>query len=395
MNEGFPQVPLSNLADLRMGGTPSRAEPSYWAEAQSGHPWVSIADLNGKFIDTTRETITDSGVNAGRLRSVPPGVPIMSFKLTIGKCAIPKRRVFTNEAIIALAPLEGRSVARWLYHVVPSIASRQISATAVKGQTLNLPKLRRLLVPVPAIGEQRQIAEILDAIDEQIDAESKILGKLASAGGAVLFRELRQINKFHSVRLEEIAVVERGRFVARPRNDPRFYGGAYPFIQTGDVTRGSGKVIHDATQSLNEDGRRMSREFPAGTIAVTIAANIGETSILGRPMCFPDSVVGVVASPGVSTRFLELCIRRQKPILEARAPQSAQKNINLQDLRPLEIPLPPRDVQMFIERLWSDDERLIGKVSQGMRKLEMFKKGLMEDLLTGRVRLTRAGELTG
>src|SRR5207248_9239773 len=93
-------------------------------------------------------------------------------------------------------------------------------------------------------------------------------------------------------------------------------------------------------QTLNNLGLAVSRQFPSGTIAITIAANIADTAILARPMCFPDSVVGAEVRPPHNVRFVELSIRRAKHVLDARAPQSAQKNINLEDLRPLMIALP-------------------------------------------------------
>ncbi len=53
--------------------------------------------------------------------------------------------------------------------------------------------------------------------------------------------------------LGAIAVLERGKFTARPRNDPRLYGGEYPFIQTGDVTNSNGS-IDGYSQTLNREG---------------------------------------------------------------------------------------------------------------------------------------------
>ena len=80
------------------------------------------------------------------------------------------------------------------------------------------------------------------------------------------------------VALSSVASVERGKFAHRPRNDPRFYGGQHPFIQTGDVAACDG-LIDTYSQTLNEEGLAISRLFPSGTIVVTIAANIGSTGI--------------------------------------------------------------------------------------------------------------------
>jgi len=75
------------------------------------------------------------------------------------------------------------------------------------------------------------------------------------------------------VRLEEIATVERGKFSARPRNDPKYYGGNIPFLQTGDVASATG-VILTHSQTLNDEGLKVSKLFPAGTLLITIAAPI-------------------------------------------------------------------------------------------------------------------------
>ena len=182
--------------------------------------------------------------------------------------------------------------------------------------------------------------------------------------------------------LSELADVDRGKFTHRPRNDPRFYGGSYPFIQTGDIANSSGGILSTYSQTLNERGITVSREFPVGTIAITIAANIADTAILGIPMFFPDSVVGAVVKKPNSIRYVELCIRRAKQRLDARAPQSAQKNINLEDLRPLLIPVPSPEEQHRIAEVIDTIDSAIAHTSSLIAKLKQMKAGLLHDLLT-------------
>ena len=146
------------------------------------------------------------------------------------------------------------------------------------------------------------------------------------------------------VQLQSISSVERGRFSHRPRNEPHLYGGPYPFVQTGDIAACDG-FIRTYQQTLSEDGLAVSRVFPTGTIAITIAANIGATGITTFPVAFPDSVVGIQAYPRVNTRFLELVLRTRKRDFERLATESVQKNINLDTLRPLLIQLPGANEQ--------------------------------------------------
>ena len=268
------------------------------------------------------------------------------------------------------------------------------SFRALTGQTSigHLPRsnLVRWLVPVPPLEEQRQIAEILDTIDETIQATEGVIAKLIRHREGLEAWLLREGQDAKHVALTEVASVDRGKFSARPRNDPAFYGGKYPFIQTGDVTRAQRRTGIGYAQTLNDLGLAVSRKFQVGTIAVTIAANIADTAILDRPMCFPDSVVGVTVFRPNSTRWIELCIHGAKPILEARAPQSAQKNINLQDLRPLIIPVLDPARQHVLAEAWEEQLRLVDREMLSVAKLNQLRSGLAADLLSGRVRTVAA-----
>jgi type I restriction enzyme S subunit len=119
--------------------------------------------------------------------------------------------------------------------------------------------------------------------------------------------------------LVNVASIERGRFMPRPRNDPDFYGGNIPFIQTGDVTRSDGRIL-SYTQTLNERGFSVSRVFPKGTIVLTIAANIGDTGILDFDSAFPDSLVGITPRDCLSNEYLALYLRTQKDEMDRLAP---------------------------------------------------------------------------
>ncbi|MFX0199060.1 MAG: restriction endonuclease subunit S [Candidatus Hodarchaeota archaeon] len=92
---------------------------------------------------------------------------------------------------------------------------------------------------------------------------------------------------WHLVRLSDVGEVNRGRSRHRPRHASHLYGGQYPFIQTGDV-KASGGRITKYQQTYSAAGLQQSRLWPAGTMCITIAANIAETGILAFDACFPD-----------------------------------------------------------------------------------------------------------
>ncbi len=152
------------------------------------------------------------------------------------------------------------------------------------------------------------------------------------------------------LRLPEIGDLDRGKSRHRPRNDPKLFGGAYPFIQTGDV-RAANRVLTEFSSTYNEFGLEQSRLWPIGTVCITIAANIAETAILGIEACFPDSIVGFLPDiDRMSSDYVEYFIRTMRSELEAFAPATAQKNINLNVLSSVRVPVPPKEEQAEIVR---------------------------------------------
>ena len=149
-------------------------------------------------------------------------------------------------------------------------------------------------------------------------------------------------------KISSLGEFDRGKSKHRPRDAAHLYGGPYPFIQTGDVTNSDGRIT-SFRQTYSEAGLAQSRLWPAGTLAITIAANIAETAILTFPACFPDSVVGFTADPAkADVRFIEYLFQAMRKQVKSHAYGSAQENINLEVLRKLEFPIPPLQLQTKI-----------------------------------------------
>ena len=187
--------------------------------------------------------------------------------------------------------------------------------------------------------------------------------------------------------LGELASIERGRFSARPRNDPKYYGGKIPFLQTGDISR-SKVNISTFSQTLNSKGLKVSRLFPAGTLFLTIAANIGDVAIANFATACPDSLVAISPKPNVNKLWLlyELASRKKK--IESLATISAQLNINLEKLKPYPLPVPSEAEQNRIAKIISDTDSLLECLDQIIFKKQNIKQGIMQQLLTGQKRLS-------
>ncbi|MBZ0097203.1 MAG: restriction endonuclease subunit S, partial [Sulfuricella sp.] len=166
----------------------------------------------------------------------------------------------------------------------------------------------------------------------------------------------------------------------RPRDDERLYGGPYPFIQTGDV-RKSGGTIREYSQTYSNFGLKQSRLWPAGTLCITIAANIAETGILAFDACFPDSIVGFLSTDTITTRYVEFFIRTAKENLEQFAPATAQKNINLDVLQNVAVPFPPlaeqRAIVNELELRFSLTDEAEAQVNANLQRAERLRQSIL------------------
>jgi len=290
------------------------------------------------------------------------------------------------------------------YLLSPWVQKRHFMGLKVRSAQphLNSSQLEETPIPLPPLPEQKKIAEILSTVDQAIEKVGEAIEKtrklkkglmqelLTKGIGRKEFKdtEIGRIPREWAVsRLGEISKLERGKFAFRPRNDPRFYNGKYPFIQTGDIGEANG-IIKTYSQTLNEEGFKISKLFKKGTIVISIAGNIGDVGILNFDSCFPDSVVGISANDDkANTLFLMYLLQGFKTELNSIAPRSTQKNINLEILGTFKLPIPPLTEQQKIAEILSGVDGRLDLLSKRKERLEKVKKGVMNDLLMGRKRV--------
>lgn len=217
------------------------------------------------------------------------------------------------------------------------------------------PRFDNFKIPYPPLVEQQKISAILDAADSLRQKDQQLVEHY-NALSQSLFLEMFghpvtnpmgwDYHEFGS-----IGNLDRGKSKHRPRNDPELLGGDYPLIQTGDVANCDGH-IKNYSSTYSEIGLMQSKMWKAGTLCITIAANIAKTGILDFDACFPDSVVGFIPNKKTNIEYVQRWLSFLQKLLEDTAPMAAQKNINLKILRELSVPLPPIELQnQFAERI--------------------------------------------
>lgn len=276
--------------------------------------------------------------------------------------------------------------------------------------TLNYEDFSTLPMLQPPFEEQQRITNYLNKkcikIDTIIEKQQIIIEKLKLYKQSVITKtvtkglnpdvemkdsEIEWIGKipmhWGKMKLKYATKIMRGKFNHRPRNDPDYYDGKYPFVQTGDVAKAN-KYIKTYSQTLNELGYSVSKEFPKGSICLTIAANVGDVSILGFDACFPDSIVGFVPLDIIEQNYLYYVLKTMKLQFLRKAIISTQLNLNIEIIKEEFIPIAPITEQMEIvkdlEKRIEQIDRVIGIKQQLISRCIDYKKSLIFEVVTGK-----------
>ena len=249
---------------------------------------------------------------------------------------------------------------QYLHYALCSPEYKRYIKSLSEGANINNLKYKDLelfTIPVPPLSEQHRIVSRLDAAFAHIDELKANAEKQLSEARALFQKALTKAMKpkegWEEKKMGDVCEVNRGRSKHRPRNDKRLYGGNYPFIQTGDIHNAHGGILKSYSQTYSDFGLAQSRLWKKGTICITIAANIGETAILGMDACFPDSVVGIYPNEVLlNAHFLNYYLVSIKESIDKLSYGTAQKNINLEILNNLLVYLPPlSEQQRIVSRL--------------------------------------------
>ncbi len=390
----------SKTKKVGSGITPTGGEKNY---KQSGRPFVRSQNIGWgellledvAFIDEE----THSSFSSTQIEVFDVLLNITGA--SIGRCVVADARieggnVNQHVCIVRVKPDELNPFFLNQY-LISHDGQKQIDSFQAGGnrQGLNFEQIRSFLIPLPTqSAEQQKIAESLSSVDELMAAQARKVDALKTHKKGLMqqlfpregetaprlrFPEFRNAGEWEERKLGTVCDIQRGKFSHRPRNDPRFFGGPYPFIQTGDVVKSEGRAVI-ASQSLNEEGLAVSKLFKPTIVLITIAANIGDTGLLQTEGCFTDSVVGLIPRKDVIPVFLELIMRGQKDNLNKVATTGAQRNINNEILREVSILLPSVPEQHRIASCLTSLDALITAETQKLAALKVHKKGLMQQL---------------
>ena len=351
MNE-WKTVRLGDVFDLQMGKTPERKNLDFFSTTDN--KWISIADISkaDKYIFETKEFISDEAVKKSGIKQIPANTVIMSFKLSIGKTAITKVPMYSNEAIMAFLPNGKYEVDNdFLYHLFSNKDWSEGSNKAVKGITLNKASLLKVKILLPPLTIQKQIAKTMDKCTEIISKNKRILEKydtLTKSRFIEMFGDNPIENgKWKVEKLEDVCdLITDGT-----HKTPNYQQKGIRFISAKNII--NGKIDLTDTKFITEEEYKQIQKrcrVEKNDVLLTKSGSLGSSAIIDF-----DIPIGLFESLAVIKYKRNLLNGIfVKELLSAESSQKqfnngvkgiAIKHLHLNVIAALKIPIPPLELQ--------------------------------------------------
>lgn len=357
INSDFPIVNLKDVAEVISGQSP---KSEFYNGMGEGLPFYQgKTEFTEYFIGEPKIWTTSITKDAFK------DDILMSVRAPVGPVNFSNQHICIGRGLAAIRVKEN-IIKEYLFYLLKSQEKNIKGDGGAVFDSISRQQIEALQIPLPPLSVQEEIVAEIEAYQKIIDGAKAVVENYKP--------HIDIAPDWEMVELGEVCEIKRGRFSHRPRNAPEFYGGRYPFIQTGDVVKSNGGSI-PYTQTLNEKGLSVSKLFKPTIVLITIAANIGDTGILDYEACFTDSVVGLIPDKRVNPYYLELIMRTQKKRLNDIAPQAAQKNINVAILKEVVIPIPPLETQRQIVSQIEEEQELVNANKQ---LIEIFEQKIKD-----------------
>ncbi len=381
---------LEELFDLQMGKTPSRNNFNYWNT--NDNKWVSISDLSqsGRYIHETKEYISDDAIAESGIKVIPANTVIMSFKLSIGKVAITKEEMYSNEAIMAFHDKHTTELLpEYIYYLFRNKDWSIGTNKAVMGKTLNKATLSQMKISVCSIQKQREIVSVLNKVSEIIDnMKDQIfaLDELIKSRFVEMFGDmLLNTMGWDESSLESIAEIVSG--ISKGRKVKNINLREVPYMAVSNVKDGYIDWTTIKTIMATEQEIEQYRLMP-NDILMTEGGDpdkLGRGAIIKEPMensihqnhIFRVRLNGELILP----MFFEEYLQHQKAkryFLRCAKQTTGIASINMKQLRALPVLIPPLELQNQFATFVHQIDKLKLTAKESLKKLEIMQKALMQ-----------------
>ena len=417
--QDWDRMQIRQLGAIVGGSTPSRAVPSFW---RGTIPWVTPGEVSGntgKLLHGANEHISASGLASSGANLLPVGSLLVTTRATLGACVVNAVPMATNQGFKSIVFRQAADSAFYVHlfdKVKPELVRRASGTTFLE---ISGSEFSSIEVPSPGQGEKLQISKILDTLDTAIHETEAIIAKLKALKQGLLHDLLtRGIDSNGELRpsqaeaphlykhsplgwipkewdikkISEVSDVRSGSTPSRGQASRYFTETGVPWVKTLDLNE---DAIHQTDERITTAAIRETSciVLPEGTVLIAMYGGweqIGRTGLLAVAAATNQAISALVfKSRETVPEFVLRAMQHGRPRWQ-RVAASTRKdpNITKADVLSFEIPSPSAEEQSEIAcRVRLSIDRLKLEI-RTLAKLRCHKSGLMDDLLTGRVRVT-------
>jgi type I restriction enzyme, S subunit len=394
--DGWKRKSLGEIADISSGSTPLRQKDEYWNEGTIH--WVTTGEIDYQIIESAKEKITELALKECSLKIYDRGTILMAMYgqgITRGRIALLGINAATNQACCAIS-VDSSADTKFIYFQLEHLY-QEIRKLGHGGnqQNLNGQIIKQIPIMFPPLLEQCRIAEVLGAWDESIDLLERLIGRVRSRKQGLMQQLLTGKKRFKEfegsdysiVKLSEVAKIRRGAS-PRPIQDPKWFAETgRGWVRIRDVTA-SDTYLLKTSQYLSSLAVEKSVKVDPGDLIMSICATIGVPRIVGIPACIHDGfVVFREFEKYIDKFFLYHYINLISAKISDSGQPGTQKNINTTIVGNIEVPKFSLPEQEKIAAVLSAADEEISTLEKQLAAYKQQKLGLMQQLLTGRIRI--------
>ena len=373
---------LGEICKIESGGTPSRSKMTYWDGGSI--PWIKISNMNGKFLESCDEFITQEGLANSSAKLFPRGTVLISIFATIGEVSILKFPATTNQAIAGLQIIDNVVSTEYLYYFLKSIKTKiENIGRGVAQNNINLSILRNIDILIPSNDVQNKIVYNLNLVEDLIGkAKDQLtdLDSMVKSRFIEMFGNLELNNKnWEEALFKDLTIIITDGEHSTPQR-----------AENGIYLLSARNVLNHALQLENvdyignEEYERIGKRIkPAiGDVLISCSGSVGRCCSIKNNIKFQmvRSVALLRFKADVNPIFAEYMITSdfiQKQI-NSNKTASSQANLFQGKIKMLKGVKPPIDIQDqfadFVAQV--DKSKLV--VQQSLNELETLKKSLMQ-----------------
>ncbi|MCA4792689.1 restriction endonuclease subunit S [Myroides odoratimimus] len=382
--EGWKVKSLGEIGSVFSGGTPDTSELTFWDGDILWCTPSEITALKGnKYIETTERKITQEGLKKSSAILLPALSLIVCTRATIGAMAINKVPMCTNQGFKSIIPQKGVSVT-FLYYLL-STKKDLLLKHCIGSTFLELSKkdFCGLTIEVPPLREQERIASILSTWDKAIEKQEQLIQEKKTYKQGVMQQLLTGKKRFkeftdqwQEVKLGDVADIQMGQ-----SPDSKYYNenGEGMFLIQGNADI-KNRVSHPRFWT-----KVTTKECVEGDILMTVRAPVGSIAIAKHNACIGRGVCAIRTRECMSYLFYTLIsLELSWKTLEQG---STFSSVNSKDIKELILKLPSLSEQEKIASVLLGIDKEIEILEKELEGLRVQKRGLMQQLLTGKVRV--------